>query len=96
VAPFVVPSPAGHLADARSGAGPPDFKATRALGVTAQREIETAVLDADAKGLLKGDDPLPVKAVVTVGDPRVAVSRAAIRITCHGNAMVEVMIVRPR
>jgi hypothetical protein len=37
------------------------------LGVTAQREIEIAVRDADAKGLLKGSDPLPAKAVVTVG-----------------------------
>jgi hypothetical protein len=37
------------------------------LGVTAQREIEMAVRDADAKGLLKGSDPLPAKAVVTVG-----------------------------
>jgi hypothetical protein len=37
------------------------------LGVTAQREIEMAVLDPDAKGLLKGSDQLPAKAVVTVG-----------------------------
>jgi hypothetical protein len=42
-------------------------KFLKKLGVTAQREIETAVRDADAKGLLKGSDPLPAKAVVTVG-----------------------------
>jgi hypothetical protein len=42
-------------------------KFLKKLGVTAQREIEMAVLDADAKGLLKGGDPLPAKAVVTVG-----------------------------
>jgi hypothetical protein len=42
-------------------------KFLKKLGVTAQREIEIAVRDADAKGLLKGSDPLPAKAVVTVG-----------------------------
>jgi Family of unknown function (DUF6494) len=42
-------------------------KFLKKLGVTAQREIEMAVRDADAKGLLKGSDPLPAKAVVTVG-----------------------------
>ena len=38
-------------------------KFLKKLGVTAQREIEMAVRDADAKGLLKGSDPLPAKAV---------------------------------
>jgi Family of unknown function (DUF6494) len=33
-------------------------KFLKKLGVTAQREIEMAVRDADAKGLLKGSDPL--------------------------------------
>ena len=33
----------------------------------AQRELEAAVRAADAKRQLKGSDPLPVKAVVTVG-----------------------------
>jgi Family of unknown function (DUF6494) len=42
-------------------------KFLKKLGVTAQREIEMAVRDADAKGQLKGRDPLPAKAVVTVG-----------------------------
>jgi hypothetical protein len=42
-------------------------KFLKKLGVTAQREIEMAVRDADAKGLLKGSNPLPAKAVVTVG-----------------------------
>jgi hypothetical protein len=36
------------------------------LRVTAQREIEKAVRDADAKGNLSGTT-LPAKAVVTVG-----------------------------
>jgi rare lipoprotein A len=35
--------------------------------VTAQREIEMAVRDANAKGQLKGSHPLPAKADVTVG-----------------------------
>jgi hypothetical protein len=39
----------------------------RKFGVMAQREFETAVRAADARGQLKGSDPLPVKAVVTVG-----------------------------
>ena len=42
-------------------------KFLRKFGVMAQREIETAVRDADAKGQLKGSEPLPVKAVVTIG-----------------------------
>jgi hypothetical protein len=42
-------------------------KFLKKLGVTAQREIEMAVRNADAKGQLKGSDPLPAKAVVTVG-----------------------------
>jgi hypothetical protein len=42
-------------------------KFLKKLGVTAQREIEMAVRDAEAKGRLMGSDPLPAKAVVTVG-----------------------------
>jgi hypothetical protein len=42
-------------------------KFLKKLGVTAQREIEMAVRNADAKGQLKGNSPLPAKAVVTVG-----------------------------
>ena len=37
------------------------------LRVTAQREIEKAVRDADAKRKLTGSTTLPTKAVVTVG-----------------------------
>jgi hypothetical protein len=42
-------------------------KFLKKLGVTAQREIETAVREAAAKGRLKDSYPLPAKAVVTVG-----------------------------
>jgi len=42
-------------------------KFLKKLGVTAQREIEKAVRDADVKGQLKDSSPLPAKAVVTVG-----------------------------
>jgi hypothetical protein len=42
-------------------------KFLRKFGVMAQRQLETAVRAPDAKGQLKGSDPLPVKAVVTVG-----------------------------
>jgi hypothetical protein len=41
-------------------------KFLKKLGVTAQREIETAVREAAAKGRLKAG-PLPAKAVITVG-----------------------------
>ena len=42
-------------------------KFLKKLGVTAQREIEKAVRDADARGQLKNGERLPAKAVVTVG-----------------------------
>ena len=42
-------------------------KFLKKLGVTAQREIEKAVRDADAKGKLKNGERWPAKAVVTVG-----------------------------
>jgi Family of unknown function (DUF6494) len=42
-------------------------KFLKKLGVTAQREIEKAVREAVATGRLKDGDPLPAKAVVTVG-----------------------------
>jgi hypothetical protein len=42
-------------------------KFLKKLGVTAQREIEKAVRDADAKGQLKNGERLQAKAVVTVG-----------------------------
>ncbi len=42
-------------------------KFLKKLGVTAQREIETAVREAAAAGRLKDSDRLAAKAVVTVG-----------------------------
>jgi hypothetical protein len=42
-------------------------KFLKKLGVTAQREIETAVREAAATGRIKDSDRLPAKAVVTVG-----------------------------
>jgi len=42
-------------------------KFLKKLGVTAQREVEKAVRDADAQGQLKSGERLPPKAVVTVG-----------------------------
>ena len=42
-------------------------KFLKKLGVTAQREIEKAVRDADSKGQLTNVVLLPAKAVVTVG-----------------------------
>jgi hypothetical protein len=42
-------------------------KFLKKLGVTAQREIETAVREAVAEGRLKNGTPLLAKAVVTVG-----------------------------
>ena len=42
-------------------------KFLKKLGVTAQREIETAVREAAASGRLKDSDRLAAKAVVTVG-----------------------------
>ena len=50
-------------------------KFLKKLGVTAQREIEKAVRDAVAKGQLKGNAPLPAKAVVTVGGIDLSVRR---------------------
>lgn len=41
-------------------------KFLKKLGVTAQREIEQAVRRAAADGSLKGSEPLPAKATVTV------------------------------
>jgi len=43
-------------------------KFLKRLGVTAQREIEKAVRDADASGRLQGRERLPAKAVITIGD----------------------------
>jgi hypothetical protein len=41
-------------------------KFLKKLGVTAQREIETAVREAAAKGRLKDGTPLPARAVITI------------------------------
>jgi Family of unknown function (DUF6494) len=42
-------------------------KFLKALGVTAQREIEKAVRQALADGRLKGNEKLPAKATVAIG-----------------------------
>ena len=42
-------------------------KFLKKVGVTAQREIEKAVRDAVSSGRLKDSQPLPAKAVITVG-----------------------------
>jgi len=61
----LVPQPGQNT----SSHGVPASDAARIVGdhSMAQRELETAVRAADANGQLKGSDPLPVKAVVTVG-----------------------------
>ena len=41
-------------------------KFLKRFGVTAQREIEQAVADAVARGTLKGDETLVVKATLTI------------------------------
>lgn len=41
-------------------------KFLKKLGITSQREIEAAVRGAIDKGSIKGDESLPVKAVVTI------------------------------
>ena len=38
------------------------------VGITSQREIEKAVRDAIASGHLKGNEKLPAKMVLSVGD----------------------------
>jgi Family of unknown function (DUF6494) len=42
-------------------------KFLKTLGVSAQREIEKAVRQALAEGKLKGNERLPVRALVTLG-----------------------------
>jgi hypothetical protein len=41
-------------------------KFLKKLGITSQREIESAVRNAVESGRLKGDESLPVKAKVTI------------------------------
>lgn len=41
-------------------------KFLKKLGITSQREIESAVREAVDKGTLKGNESLPVKATVTI------------------------------
>ena len=43
-------------------------KFLKQLGVTSQREIETAVRERLEAGELKGDETLPTHATVTIGD----------------------------
>jgi hypothetical protein len=42
-------------------------KFLKVVGVTSQREIEKAVREAVAKGILKGNESLPAKMTLTVG-----------------------------
>ena len=58
-------------------------KFLKKLGVTAQREIETAVREAAASGRLKDSDRLPAKAVVTVGGIDLALRSTAISNSCE-------------
>ena len=43
-------------------------KFLKTVGVTSQREIEKSVREAVSSGLLKGDETLPAKMVLTVGE----------------------------
>ena len=43
-------------------------KLLKTLGVSAQREIEKAVRQALAEGKLKGNEKLPARATVTIGN----------------------------
>jgi len=43
-------------------------KFLKKVGITSQREIEKAVRDAIASGRLKGDEKLPAKMVLTIGN----------------------------
>ena len=43
-------------------------KFLKTVGVTSQREIEKAIRDAVQSGKLKGNEKLPAKVVLTVGD----------------------------
>lgn len=42
-------------------------KFLKKVGITAQREIETTVREAIAKGSLKGQEKLPAKVTLTLG-----------------------------
>ena len=46
------------------------------VGITSQREIEKAVRDAVASGRLKGNEALPAKVILTVGQVEVKVEIA--------------------
>jgi len=46
------------------------------VGITSQREIEKAVRDAVASGRLKGNEALPAKVILTVGQVEVNVEIA--------------------
>ena len=57
-------------------------KFLKQLGVTAQREIETAVRERLGSGELRGDETLSAEATVTVGDlGEVVVVRGQIRLS---------------
>jgi len=48
-------------------------KFLKVVGVTSQREIEKAVRDAVGSGRLKGNEALPAKVTLTVGQVGIAV-----------------------
>jgi hypothetical protein len=57
-------------------------KFLKTVGVTSQREIEKAVREAVSNGLLKGNETLPAKMVLTVGE-------VALSFTIDGDIVLE-------
>ncbi len=57
-------------------------KFLKTVGVTSQREIEKAVREAVSSGLLKGNETLPAKMVLTVGG-------VALSFTIDGDIVLE-------
>jgi hypothetical protein len=57
-------------------------KFLKTVGVTSQREIEKAVREAVSNGLLKGNETLPAKMVLTVGE-------VALSFTVDGDIVLE-------
>jgi hypothetical protein len=57
-------------------------KFLKTVGVTSQREIEKAVREAVTSGLLKGNETLPAKMVLTVGG-------VALSFTVDGDIVLE-------
>jgi hypothetical protein len=57
-------------------------KFLKTVGVTSQREIEKAVREAVSSGRLKGNETLPAKMVLTVGE-------VALSFTVDGDIVLE-------